>query len=441
VTQATIIAPASGAVPAGVCVVRASGPQASGLIKALAGRLPPARRASLCTVRKAGGEAIDRALVLWFPAPASFTGEDCAEFHLHGGKAVLEAFLAAALQVGGVRLAGPGEFTRRAYEHGRMDLSAAEGLADLIEAETEAQRRQALGQMDGRLGRVTEGWREAVISALADAEADIDFPDEDLPPGLAARTRSGIRSLLIDLERHLASASAAQAVRDGLSVAILGAPNAGKSSLLNALVGREAAIVSGIPGTTRDVVEVRMVLGGAVVWLADTAGLRDSADHIESEGIRRALARAESADVRIGVANDEADLLAIVEHLRSGDVLVQSKADLAVNVDLVAPLGVTVCAVSAVTGFGLQDLLGLLTNRAQAALSHSVEAPLTRLRHTEAVREAISALRRAMAVDGYSVELAAEDLRLAARALGRIAGRVDVDEVLDRLFAQFCIGK
>lgn len=437
----TIIAPASGAVPAGVCVVRASGPLAGPLAQALGGGIPAPRRASLRVLRDSAGRALDQALVVWFPAPGSFTGEDCVEFHLHGGRAVLEGVLAAALAIGGIRLARPGEFTRRAYEHGRMDLSAAEGLADLIEAETEAQRVQALRQMDGALGRQSEAWRDAVISALADAEADIDFPDEDLPPGLAARTQDTVQALLKDLERHLAASGAGETVRDGMAVAILGVPNAGKSSLMNALCGREAAIVSEIPGTTRDVVEARLTLGGAIVWLADTAGLRESADLVESEGIRRALKRAETADLRIGVASNAAEVEALRPLLRAGDLLARSKSDLCHVNDVPVPDGVCLCSVSVVTGDGLAELTALLATRAQAALVHSVEVPLTRLRHREAVEEAMAALDRALRADAGSVELAAEDLRLAARALGRIAGRVDVEDVLDRLFAQFCIGK
>jgi tRNA modification GTPase len=436
----TIIAPASGAAPAGVCVIRASGPQAGAVVSALAGPLPQPRRASLRRLRDGEGRMIDTALVLWFPGPTSFTGEDCAEFHLHGGKAVIEATLEAALAVPGVRLAEPGGFTRRAYENGRMDLSAAEGLADLIEAETEAQRVQALRQMEGGLARVVDGWREAIVSALADAEADIDFPDEDLPPGLSMQARNRIGDLRAALASHLAGADAAQRVRDGFSVAILGPPNAGKSSLLNALAGRDAAIVSPIPGTTRDVVEVRLVLAGAVVWLADTAGLREAGDAIEAEGVRRAFARAHSADLRIGVVAHGDDPGETAALLAPSDLLVRSKADLADDGGSV-PQGTEFVSVSVVDGLGIEALLAAIGARASAAQAQSVAVPLTRLRHREAVVDAIAALDRALSATGPAVELAAEDLRLAARALGRIIGRVDVEDVLDRLFAQFCIGK
>jgi tRNA modification GTPase len=433
----TIIAPASGALPAGVCVVRASGPAAGRVLDELAGGRPPPRRAVLRGVRDRAGGLIDRALILWFPAPASFTGEDCAEVHLHGGKAVVEAFLTAALTIEGVALAPPGGFTRRAFDNGRMDLSAAEGLADLIEAETEAQRLQAVRQMDGALGRAADAWRDTLIDALAEAEADIDFPDEDLPPGLGTRARRRIETLADTLRAHLAASEAARHVRDGLRVAIIGPPNAGKSSLLNALAGREAAIVSPIPGTTRDVVEVRLNLDGALVWVADTAGLREAADQIEAEGVRRALARAEEADLRVALVDDPADAEKVKPLIQKGDLMVLSKAD---RDERATPDGFDL-AVSTKTGRGLSDLLRVLSDRAAAAAAQSVAAPLTRLRHVEAVRDALDALSRALHAPGEAGELIAEDLRLAARALGRITGRVDVENVLDRLFGQFCIGK
>lgn len=431
----TIIAPASGSGPAGVSVIRVSGPKAGDVLQALAGAVPPPRLASLRAIRDGAGERIDRGLVLWFPGPHSFTGEDVAELQVHGGSAVVAAVLVAACAVPGVRPAEAGEFTRRAFLNGTIGLSAAEGLADLIEAETEAQRRQALRQMEGGLDRAATGWRDAIVAALAEAEADIDFPDEDLPPGLSASAQQRIGALRAELEQHLHDSAQASRVRDGFKVVILGAPNAGKSSLLNAIARREAAIVSDIPGTTRDVVEVRVVLGGQIVWIADTAGLRAAADAIEAEGVRRALERAEGADLRLGLWCTDAERLALEALSPPPDLLVRGKADL--DSMSAAWSGLSV---SSRTGEGLAALEGEITRRA-AVGDVAAAAPLTRARHRAAVAEAVAALERALVAPAWAPELAAEDLRLAARALGRIAGRVDVEDILDQVFSSFCIGK
>lgn len=432
----TIIAPASGALPAGVCVIRVSGPQAGPVLATLAGTLPPARTARLRQLRDPAGAVLDRALVLWFPGPASFTGEDVAELQVHGGAAVVSAVLAAARSVPGVRPAEPGEFTRRAFLNGRMDLSAAEGLADLIDAETEAQRLQALRQMEGGLDAAALDWRHRIVLALAEAEADIDFPDEDLPPGLTDSARARVGALRDELQAHLLASVGASRVRDGFRVVILGAPNAGKSSLLNALAGREAAIVSDIPGTTRDIVEVRLVLGGQVVWISDTAGLRDAGDRIEAEGVRRALARAREADLRIGLWTSLDERVVLTALDPAPDLLVRGKCDL--EPDRSSDAGL---AVSGVTGAGIAELVQLLASRAGAAAPVTAAAPLTRARHRAAVEDAVGALGRALAAPAGAPELAAEDLRLAARAVGRIAGRVDVEDILDQVFSAFCIGK
>lgn len=403
----------------------------------LAGALPTPRVATLRALKSNDGDTIDKALVVWFKGPASFTGEDVVELHVHGGRAVVFDVIEECLTLAGVVLAKPGEFTRRAYENGKMDLSAAEGLGDLIEAETEAQRRQALRQMEGGLAREVSAWRDDLIDALADAEGDIDFPDEDLPAGLSVRARNRISELRNKLGLNLAQSKGAIRIRDGFRVAIVGAPNAGKSSLLNALAGREAAIVSSIPGTTRDVVEVRLILSGMVIWLADTAGLRDALDQIEAEGVNRARAQAENADLRIGVIADESERLAFSTLLGPDDIWVLAKSDAKTwlrdsDNDIV---------LSSLTSEGIDALEAAIVKRAQRDNAALEAAPLTRLRHKEAVVSTIEALERALESRGEASELIAEDLRLAARSLGQIIGHVDMEDVLDRLFSQFCIGK
>jgi tRNA modification GTPase len=473
VKRDTIVALASGAGRAGVAVIRVSGPAAGDVLRALSARaLPMARVATLATLRASGGdEVLDEALTLWFPGPGSFTGEDVAELHVHGGPAVIEAAISACLAAG-ARPAEPGEFTRRAFENGKLDLAEAEGLADLVDAETEGQRRQALRQARGALSTVYEGWRGRLIEAAALIEAEIDFPDEDLPGALSRRAGPILESLAADLGRHLDDGHRGERVREGYRIAIIGAPNAGKSSLLNALARREAAIVSDIPGTTRDVVEVRLTLAGFPVWIADTAGLREAADAIEAEGVRRALARAEEADLRIGVVEAGTAVPAdVAAALRAGDVLVRSKVDLLPHRLAAAPLDTSpvngggtqgvpsaisspACGgsgepvradgrepVSAKTGAGLTDLEALLAARVEAALGTEEAPALTRARHRRLVEEARAALIRALPGLATAPELAAEDVRAAAAALGRLTGRIDVEDLLDEIFASFCIGK
>ncbi len=436
-TAQTIIALASGSVPAGVAIIRLSGPACSGVACRVLGSVPRARRASLVTVVDSAGDPIDRALALFFPGPNSFTGEDVLELHVHGGPAVVRDTLACCLAVSEVRLAEPGEFTRRAFENGKMDLSAAEGLADLVEAETAAQRRQALRQMDGALAQEIAHWRDAIIDCLVDAEGDIDFPDEDLPPGLDDRALARIEKLLSRLNSYVADAKRGERVRSGYRVAIIGPPNAGKSSLLNRLARREAAIVSPTAGTTRDIVEVRLVLNGMVVWIYDTAGIREAEDLIEAEGVRRATARAREVDLRLALITDRHDKLALQAMMTPGDIWLLGQAD---RIEWGSAKAGELL-VSSLSEIGLTQLEAQLAERAALDSAQSEAAPLTRLRHQEAVNEAIAALNRAVMASGASPELVAEDLRLAARALGRIAGEVDVEDVLDRLFAQFCIGK
>ncbi len=431
----TIFAPATAVGRAAVAVVRLSGPETAQAVRALAGRLPAARRASLRHLKTAQGAAIDEALVLWMPAPASYTGEDTAEFHVHGGPAVIAA-LVTALAGLGLRLAEPGEFTRRAFEHGKLDLAQAEGVADLVDAETEGQRRQALAQLGGRLSGVQARWRDGLVRASAMLEAAVDFPDEELPADVAGRARPILEILADELEAAAADVTRGEQVREGFRIALLGAPNAGKSTLLNALARREAAIVSATPGTTRDIIEVPMVLGGYKVIVADTAGLRKTEDEIEAEGVRRAEAWAETAGLRVwlvdGYGDPDPELPA---SLQRGDIVLLTKRDLGEGLD-----GLPGEPFTARSPNDVAWLERSLTETVVEALGGSEFPAATRLRHRELLTEAATRLRHALAEDN-ALELAAEDVRLAARALDRITGRIDPEEVLGRIFATFCIGK
>jgi tRNA modification GTPase len=460
--------------------MRVSGPGALGVLSRLSKLAPPApRQAAIRTLADKAGAFIDEAIVLWMPGPNSYTGEDVVEFHVHGGPAVVEAVLAAAVHSRLCRTAEPGEFTRRAFDAGRIDLTQAEAIADLIDAETEGQRRQAGRLYQGEAARVFEGWRGLLVSAMAALEASIDFPDEaDIPGEVNLAALGPIEALAADLVAALGDASRLRSVREGFRVAILGPPNAGKSSLMNRLARRDAAIVSPVAGTTRDVVEVRLVLAGYPVWIADTAGLREASDAIEAEGVRRAVARAQEADLRIWVA----DAVAAVDvsretprgggptvsretstprrssdvsretflgvgrsglgEVRPGDLKVLNKADLLHAAPMEAGAE-DVFVVSAVSGAGFDALERRLVQIVRERLDAD-EAPLvTRARHCELVEEALAAVERALegARIGIGAELVCEDLRLAARALGRITGAIDAEDLLDRIFAQFCVGK
>ena len=434
-TAQTIFALASGAGRAGIAVIRVSGANTRDAIASLGCRLPAPRTAARVTfTHPRNAEVIDHGLLLWFPAPHSFTGEDVAELHIHGGRAVIAEMLGALAVIPGLRMAAPGEFTRRAFEHDKMDLTQAEALADLVDAETSAQARQALRQMSGELKERYDGWRARLIKALAHLETVIDFPDEDLPQDVADRLWADVRGLAAEIEGHLNDGGRGEQIREGLAVAIIGPPNAGKSSLLNALAGRDAAIVAASPGTTRDVIEVHLNLGGYAVTLADTAGLREAADDVEQEGIRRSLARAETADVKIAVFDGTAPRDAATEALVDANTLVVIN-----KADLLDPAQVQGHVISAKTGAGLAGFLASLTALVKSKVDTQGAAPLTRARHRAALEECVVALGRALAAP--LSELAAEDLRLAARSLGRITGRIDVEEILDVVFRDFCIGK
>lgn len=440
----TIFALATAPGRAGVAVVRVSGPASGDALSALTRKaLPRPREATLVTLRDpASGEALDDALVLYFTAPRSFTGEDVVELHLHGGRAVVAGVVEALGALPGLRVAEPGEFTRRAFENGKLDLTEAEAVADLVDAETAAQRRQALRQMEGALGVLYDGWRNRLTRSLAHIEADIDFPDEDLPSGVSDAARPVLKALAAEIDAHLDDKSRGERLREGLHIAIVGAPNAGKSSLLNALARREAAIVSARAGTTRDVIEVHLDLGGYPVVLADTAGLREAAaDEVEEEGIRRALDRAARADVKVAVF-DATALPALdpatVALVDADTVVVLNKTDVA-GPQAVQVAGQGALPVSARTGAGLAALEARLTAFTADRLAGSGAPALTRARHRKALEECRDALRRALTAP--LPELIAEDVRLASRALGRITGRVDVEDLLDVIFRDFCIGK
>ncbi|MDJ1158712.1 tRNA uridine-5-carboxymethylaminomethyl(34) synthesis GTPase MnmE [Chelatococcus sp. SYSU_G07232] len=433
----TIAALASGFGRSGVAVVRISGAGSRFVLETMVGGLPEPRRLSLRPISDpATGELLDRGLVAWFPGPHSFTGEDAAEFHLHGSRAVIAAVLAAVTGLPDCRVAEPGEFTRRAFLAGKLDLSSVEGLADLIDAETEAQRRQALRQMDGALAQRVENWRGRLLHALALAEAELDFVDEaDVPEDLLGEALVDAASVRGEIAVELAKGRGGERLREGFTVVITGPPNAGKSTLLNALAHRPAAIVSPIPGTTRDIIEVHCDLGGLPVVLVDTAGLRDTRDPIEQEGVDRARARAATADLvlRLSAIDSPPELPCQDD---AGVLHVCTKADLGTTTD---GRGLVI---SALTGAGLDELLAAIRERAAGALGGG-QALITRERHRHALTDTVEALDRAAsaAEQRLPAELIAEDLRLAARALGRVTGRVDVDDVLDRIFSSFCIGK
>ena len=424
---------------AGVAVVRVSGPRAGDLIDAIAAPRPKKRLAALRSIRNPEtGEAIDQGLVLWFGAPRSETGEDMAELHLHGSPAVVKAVLDVLGRQAGCRLAEPGEFAQRAFGNGKIDLAEAEGLADLIEAETEAQRRQALRQMGGALSRLYEGWRAELMRASALVETAIDFSDEaDVANNVFATARNLVGTLDDAIGAHLADEHRGEIVRDGFRVVLAGAPNVGKSSLLNALARRDAAIVSEEAGTTRDVIEVRLDLDGLAVIVSDTAGIRDAEGAVEQEGIRRTLAHAGEADLVIWLSD------ALASHQPPPPGLGRSILWVVNKVDLGTPSGLPdgALAISAKTGAGLDALTGDISKRARERVGTGSAPAITRERYRHQLNACMSALNDFMSGPASDIELRAEDLRRATHALGRITGRVDVEDVLGEIFARFCIGK
>ena len=434
----TIFALSSAPGRAGVALIRVSGPSAGDCTRALTGgAMPEPRTATLRRLRDDAGQPIDQALVLWFSRPASFTGEDMVEFHVHGGRAIVARVLATLARLPGCRPAEPGEFTRRAVENGKFDLTQAEALKDLIDAETESQRVQALRQYDGTLAALYEDWRGRLIRASAWAEAEIDFSDEEVPVDLVARSRTTILTIVQEIQKHMDDSQRGELVRDGVFLTLIGPPNAGKSSLLNALAKRDVAIVAETPGTTRDVLEVKLDLGGYAVVVADTAGLRDVADAVENEGVRRALARAESSDLVLLLLDGSApDPFA---GLPPG---IADRAVLTVwnKCDLPWPERHQGLQLSLKTGEGFEQLLRAIERKVAERLDLPGEAPvLTRVRHRYALEQAVVSLKRALAAD--EAEFFAEDLRLATRWIGRITGRIDIEDLLDVIFRDFCIGK
>ncbi len=428
----TIFALASGQGRAAVAVIRVSGPGCQGMLHTLCDTLPAPRRASLRRLRGPDGAILDEALILWFPGPGSYTGEDSAELQVHGGIAVVESVM-LALGTLGARPAEAGEFTRRAVLNGRMDLLAAEAVADLIDAETSAQRDQALRQLSGALGDLYAAWAARLLRLLAQQEALIDFPDEDLPPEIFAAMATEIDRIRDEMAAHLDDGGRGERLRNGLTFAIAGPPNVGKSTLINALCGRDVAIVSPTAGTTRDVLEARLELGGIPVTLLDTAGLRETDDPIEAEGVRRARARLATADLVVALSCDDHEAPTPEASAGVRILPVVTKADL-----LESPPADRM-AVSARSGFGMPALLAQLQQIAIQLAGPRGTPALSRARHRMALQDAMLCLRAAR--EAVLPELCGEELRLAVQALGRITGQVGVEDVLDSVFRQFCIGK
>ncbi|MGJ8569104.1 MAG: tRNA uridine-5-carboxymethylaminomethyl(34) synthesis GTPase MnmE [Hoeflea sp.] len=438
----TIFALSSGAPPAGVAVIRISGPKVRFGLETIVGFVPAPRTAKLATLRDGSGLLLDHGLVFYFPAPASFTGEDVAELQIHGGRASIAAVIDCLSRLPGYRLAEPGEYTKRAFENGRMDLTAVEGLSDLIRAETEAQRRQALGQADGALRALYEDWARRISHARAMIEAELDFSDEeDIPGSVSDKIWPTMEELASEVASHLAGAKAGEIVRDGFRIALIGSPNVGKSSLLNTLTQRDVAIVSDVAGTTRDVVEVRLDIAGQLVLLQDTAGIRDSDEVIEQEGIRRSKAAADSADLVLELR--DARLLENNKEIESltdrTTLAVWTKADLVSVSEPATPDGAIL--VSSVTGSGIESLLACIAQKIKECQVGADEILPTRTRHQQYLsvchRELVTAIETITA----PTELRTEYLRNAANSLGRITGNVDVEDLLGVIFSEFCVGK
>jgi len=425
----TIFALSSAPGKAGVSVVRVSGPAAFEACRVLAGDVP-ARRVGSVRLLRQGDEVLDEALILTFDAGHSFTGEETVEFQVHGSVAIIGALLARLGEMPGLRQAEPGEFTRRALENERLDLAQIEGLADLLESETEAQRRQAMKMFSGALGQKAEGWRGKLIRAMALLEVTIDFADEEVPEDVYPEVIAVLDGVMAELRVEITGVAAAERIRTGFEVAIVGAPNVGKSTLLNGLAGRDAAITSDVAGTTRDVIEVRMDVAGLPVTFLDTAGLRETEDVVESVGIARAKERAAQADLRVFLLDDPSQGAELAEE---GDILLQAKADVA---------GGSFPGVSGKTGAGIAELITAISERLSSRVAHAGVA--THLRHKRALQEGCDALEQARDLMLQNVEMSeivAEEIRRAVYALDSLVGRVDVEAILDEVFSSFCLGK
>jgi tRNA modification GTPase len=452
--EQTIFALSSGRPPTAIAIVRVSGVGAGRALELLAGRIPAPRMATRALLRDADGQPIDDAVVLWFPEPASATGEDVAEFHVHGGRAVLASLFIALSAMDNLRPAEAGEFTRRAFENGKLDLTEAEALDDLIHADTERQRRQALRQLKGLLGERARQWRTQIIEASALIEAGIDFSDEgDVPAELIAPALARVGRLADEIEQVLDSQGHSERLRDGLVVAIAGPPNVGKSTLINQLARREVAIVSPHAGTTRDVIEVQLDLDGYPVTVIDTAGIRETEDPVEQEGVRRARARAAEADLVLWLVDArERDDVSLQTVAGEAPVwTVRNKIDLGATGSggsgpgsggsAIGPGAESGFAMSASRGDGLADLIAALVKFAQDYFGAGEGGLIGRERQRVLLRQTAESLRRSIQVVGQGEELAAEDLRMAAHSLGRLLGRVDVEDILDVIFREFCVGK
>jgi tRNA modification GTPase len=446
--EQTIFALSSGRPPSAVAIVRVSGTQAGPALEALAGRVPQPRMATRVLLQDCEGQGIDDAIVLWFPGPASATGEDVAEFHIHGGRAVQAALFAALSKLEDVRPAEPGEFTRRAFENGKLDLTEAEALDDLIHADTDRQRRQALRQLQGLLGDKARDWRKRIIEAQALIEAGIDFSDEgDVPAELIAPALATIKTLLGEIEEALAAQGRSERLRDGLTVAISGPPNVGKSTLINLLARREVAIVSPHAGTTRDVIEVQLDLDGYPVTVIDTAGIRDTEDPVEQEGVRRARLRAAESDLVLWVTDAQNEQGEEVETSGAALWMVRNKIDLdpaggeeGAGTTIQSGQGATF-QISAARGVGISELVAALAAFARDYFGTGEDGLIGRERQRRLLLDAANGLRRCLAIAGRGDELVAEELRVASGALGRLLGRIDVEDILDKIFREFCIGK
>ncbi len=450
VSQKTIFALSSGHPPAGLAVIRVSGEKSATALEALTGAKPGKSRVLVHGKIHHPGDpsaVLDDGMFVWFPGPNSFTGEDCVEFHLHGGRAVISAVLDVLETFDDFRMAEPGEFTRRAFDNQKLDLSEAEGLADLIAARTEAQRRQALRQLDGGLGKICMAWRDQLKNALAHMEATIDFSDEDLPDTLDSGARATLETICADIQKALNVSKRGESIRDGISVAIIGPPNAGKSSLLNLLAKREAAIVSKHAGTTRDVIEIQMDLGGYPVILSDTAGLRDTDDEIEIEGVRRAHNVADTADICLVLYDGEQwnsdtaedDFPDLNAYLSPQSIGLLNKVDLLKGSQKFIIQDTTLFGISVKTGVGIDAFMRQLETHLDDRFGSTENAIITRHRHHQSLANCHEFLTRSLSISGS--ELWAEDLRLAMRELGSIVGQVGVEDLLDVIFSEFCIGK